>query len=48
MATRKDSLEDRLSQLSEITITVAGRKSGRAISNPVWFPWDDGTVYLLP
>jgi deazaflavin-dependent oxidoreductase (nitroreductase family) len=48
MATRKDSLEDRLSQLSEITITVTGRKSGRAISNPVWFASDDGTVYLLP
>jgi deazaflavin-dependent oxidoreductase (nitroreductase family) len=48
MATRNDSLEDRLAQRSEITITVTGRKSGRAISNPVWFTWDDGIVYLLP
>ena len=48
MTTRNDSLEDRLSQLSEITITVSGRKSGRAISNPVWFAWEDGTLYLLP
>jgi len=48
MAMQNDSLEGRLSQLSEITITVTGRKSGRAISNPVWFAWDDGTVYLLP
>jgi len=27
---------------------VTGRKSGRAISIPVWFVLDDGKLYLLP
>jgi len=48
MATRHDALEDRLSQYSEITITVTGRKSGRTISLPIWFVWNDGKLYLLP
>jgi len=42
------SLESRLPRVSEITITVTGRKSGRAISIPVWFVWEDGKLYLLP
>jgi len=46
--TRNDALESRLSQTSEITISVTGRKSGRTISLPIWFVWDDGTLYLLP
>jgi deazaflavin-dependent oxidoreductase (nitroreductase family) len=48
MATRKDSLEDRLSRSSEINISVTGRKSGRTISIPVWFVFEDDKVYLLP
>ncbi|MFY9675364.1 MAG: hypothetical protein WAK13_12980 [Terriglobales bacterium] len=32
-----DALQDRLSRYREIKITVTGRKSGRAISIPVWF-----------
>jgi deazaflavin-dependent oxidoreductase (nitroreductase family) len=48
MEKRNDALEDRLSRYREITITVTGRKSGQPISNPVWFVWDDGTLYLLP
>jgi deazaflavin-dependent oxidoreductase (nitroreductase family) len=48
MATGKDALKERLSKASEIHITVTGRKSGRAISLPIWFVWDDGKVYLLP
>ncbi len=48
MAKRSDSLEDRLSRYREITITVTGRTSGRAISNPVWFVFEDGKLYLLP
>jgi deazaflavin-dependent oxidoreductase (nitroreductase family) len=44
----KDSLTDRLSRSSEVKITVTGRKSGRAISKPVWFVLEDGTLYLLP
>lgn len=48
MEKRNDALEDRLSRYREITITVTGRKSGHPISNPVWFAWEDGTLYLLP
>lgn len=48
MAKKNDALEDRLSRNREITITVIGRKSGRMISNPVWFIWDEGKLYLLP
>src|SRR5436190_12474227 len=43
-----DALRDRLSRYREIKITVTGRKSGRAISIPVWFVFDDAKVYLLP
>lgn len=48
MPARKDALEDRFSRSREITITVTGRKSGRKISLPIWFVWDEGTLYLLP
>jgi deazaflavin-dependent oxidoreductase (nitroreductase family) len=48
MATQKDSLEERLSRSSEINIRVTGRKSGRTISIPVWFVFEDGKLYLLP
>ena len=47
-ATPNDSLKDRLSRSSEINITVTGRKSGRIISNPVWFVAEDDKLYLLP
>ena len=46
--TGDDTLKDRLSRYREITITVTGRKSGRAISNPVWFVLDGDKLYLLP
>jgi|ERR1700740_1172075 hypothetical protein len=48
MPTQKDSLKDRLSRYREIKITVTGRKSGRAISIPVWFALDDNNLYLMP
>ncbi len=48
MPSRNDSLSDRLSRYRELTITVTGRKSGRRISNPVWFVFEDGKLYLLP
>jgi deazaflavin-dependent oxidoreductase (nitroreductase family) len=48
MAKQNDSLKGRLSRYREITITVTGRKSGRAISNPVWFVLDADKLYLLP
>lgn len=42
------NLKDSLSHSNEITISVTGRKSGRTISNPVWFAVDGNTLYLLP
>jgi deazaflavin-dependent oxidoreductase (nitroreductase family) len=48
MPKRNDALKDRLSRYREITITVTGRKSGRAISNPVWFVLDEDRLDLLP
>ena len=48
--THGDTLKDRLARYREIHITVTGRKSGRTISNPVWFVLDEGEgkLYLLP
>jgi len=43
-----DALKDRLSRYREIDLRVTGRKSGRTISQPVWFVYDDDKVYLLP
>ena len=48
MPARSGSLRDQLSLASEITITVTGRKSGRAISIPVWFGLEGERVLLLP
>jgi deazaflavin-dependent oxidoreductase (nitroreductase family) len=48
MPTRNYSLKDQLSRASEITISVTGRKSGRTISNPVWFVLEEDKLYLLP
>lgn len=41
-------LHDPLSRNREITISVTGRKSGRTISNPIWFVYEQGKLYLLP
>jgi deazaflavin-dependent oxidoreductase (nitroreductase family) len=48
MPAPNDDLKDRLSRYREITITVTGRKSGRATSIPVWFVLEDDKLYLLP
>jgi deazaflavin-dependent oxidoreductase (nitroreductase family) len=48
MPAPKEALRDRLSRSSEINITVTGRKSGRTISNPIWFVLDEDKLYLLP
>src|SRR5581483_4501590 len=37
-----------LKNTDEIEITVTGRKSGRKISNPVWFVHEGEKLYLLP
>ena len=46
--TQNETLKARLSRSREIHISVIGRKSGRAISNPVWFVFEDDKLYLLP
>ncbi len=48
MPGNKSSLQDRFAKSNEITITVTGRKSGKAISLPIWFVFDDGKLQLLP
>jgi len=48
MPARNDALRDRLSRASEINISVTGRKSGRTITIPVWFVFEDDELYLLP
>jgi deazaflavin-dependent oxidoreductase (nitroreductase family) len=37
-----------LKRRREISITVTGRRTGRAITIPVWFVADDSGIYLLP
>jgi hypothetical protein len=44
----KADLHQRLDRVSEIRLSVKGRKSGRDISRPVWFVHEGNTLYLLP
>jgi deazaflavin-dependent oxidoreductase (nitroreductase family) len=44
----KDDLKERLARYREIKTSVIGRKSGKTISNPVWFVAEGDTLYLLP
>ncbi len=37
-----------LESTDEVELTVAGRKSGREISRPVWFVREGDRLYLLP
>jgi deazaflavin-dependent oxidoreductase (nitroreductase family) len=48
MPAPKGDLKDRLSRYREIDLSVTGRKSGRIISQPVWFVFEDDKLYLLP
>jgi deazaflavin-dependent oxidoreductase (nitroreductase family) len=48
MPSQNQALKDRLARSSEITVSVTGRKSGRTISNPVWFVSEGDKLYLLP
>lgn len=41
-------LRKQFSRSDEITISVKGRTSGRTISNPIWFVFEDDKLYLLP
>jgi deazaflavin-dependent oxidoreductase (nitroreductase family) len=43
-----DDFASALKQGREISITVTGRKTGRAITIPVWFVCDDRVLWLLP
>jgi deazaflavin-dependent oxidoreductase (nitroreductase family) len=44
----KDKLKEALQRTDEIEITVIGRKSGRPVTNIVWFALEGDTLYLLP
>lgn len=44
----KDKLKQTLQRTDEIDITVIGRKSGRPVTNTVWFALEGDTLYLLP
>jgi deazaflavin-dependent oxidoreductase (nitroreductase family) len=48
MPSSAETLKDRLARYREIKLSVIGRKSGKAISNPVWFVAEGDTLYLLP
>jgi deazaflavin-dependent oxidoreductase (nitroreductase family) len=48
MPRKVNDLKDRLARYREIKITVIGRKSGQAISIPIWFVLEGEKLYLLP
>jgi len=48
MPAHSDTLKEKLARHREIKISVTGRKSGRTISNPVWFVVEGNTLDLLP
>ena len=43
-----DALKDRVSRYREIKLTVTGRKSGRPLSRPVWFVYEEPTTSTAP
>lgn len=45
---KNSDLKDRLARYRQIKLSVVGRKSGKTISNPVWFVAEGDTLYLLP
>jgi deazaflavin-dependent oxidoreductase (nitroreductase family) len=48
MTVTKETLKERLARYRQVKISVIGRKSGRAISIPVWFVLEGKKLYLLP
>lgn len=44
----KSDLHQRLNKVYEITLSVKDKKSDRDIARPVWFVYEDNTLYLLP
>ena len=45
---KTDDLHQRLNRVSEIRLSIKGRKSGRDIPRPVWFVYEGNSLYLLP
>jgi deazaflavin-dependent oxidoreductase (nitroreductase family) len=43
-----DDFAKALKRRRQISITVTGRRTGRAVSIPVWFVSDDRAIWLLP
>jgi deazaflavin-dependent oxidoreductase (nitroreductase family) len=43
-----DALTQALKKRRQISITVTGRRTGRAITRPVWFVFEENTLWLLP
>jgi deazaflavin-dependent oxidoreductase (nitroreductase family) len=44
----EDDFAKALKRRREISITVTGRRTGRAVTIPVWFVSDDSAIWLLP
>ena len=44
----KKEIKQRLARYREVNLSVTGRKTGKTISNPVWFVVDGNKLYLLP
>src|SRR6266496_3554888 len=45
---KNSELQDRLSRYRQIKLSVVGRKTGKEITNPVWFVAEGDKLYLLP
>ena len=45
---KNGELKERLSRYRQIKLSVTGRKTGKTISNPVWFVLEGEKLYLLP
>jgi deazaflavin-dependent oxidoreductase (nitroreductase family) len=45
---KKSDFRDRLARYRQIKLSVIGRKSGKMISNPVWFVLKGNKLFLLP
>jgi hypothetical protein len=45
---KADDLHQRLNKMSEIRLSVKGRKSGRDVARPVWFVHEGNALFLLP
>jgi deazaflavin-dependent oxidoreductase (nitroreductase family) len=43
-----EALKDRLARYRQINLSVIGRRSGKTITNPLWFVAEEEKLYLLP